>query len=79
WNAGQPAAGAIVLLQLPHARWSSAAVDAVRKPVTAALAAGAAAVVLVTTGPSGEALALNADGGKPMFERPVATLAPRDA
>lgn len=79
WNAGQPAAGAIVLLQLPHARWSSAAVDAVRKPVTAAIAAGAAAVVLVTTGPSGEALALNADGGKPMFERPVATLAPRDA
>jgi len=79
WDAGQPCAGAIVLMQLPYSRWSTAASEAVRKPVGAAIAAGAAAVVLVTTGPSGEALALNAEGSEPMFERPVAVLAPRDA
>jgi hypothetical protein len=71
--------GAIVLLVLPYARWSSAASPAFRKPVDAAFAAGAAAVVLITTGPTGEAIALNAPAGRKLFDRPVATMAPREA
>src|SRR5690606_33171814 len=63
---------------LPYGRWS-----ALRGPVEpqakAALDKGAAAVVVVTTGPSGRALALNAPGGRPLFDRPVAVLAPREA
>ncbi|KRB52619.1 MAG: hypothetical protein IV099_12305 [Phenylobacterium sp.] len=77
-NAAEPADGAIVVLQLPYARWSSAASEAVRNPVNAAIAAGAQAVVLVTTGPTGEALALNADGDKPMFAKPVAIVGSRE-
>lgn len=72
-------AGAIALVDLPHSRWSSAVAKPVQGPVTTALAAGARAAVLVTNGPTGEALALNADGRKPMFDRPVAVLAPDDA
>lgn len=78
-DAGAPANGAIVVLRLPYGRWSTAGAPAVREPVQAALAAGASAVILVTQGPSGEALALNADGRAPMFAAPVAVLAPKDA
>ncbi|PIC00515.1 hypothetical protein [Caulobacter sp. X] len=78
-DAAAAADGAIVLIALPYARWSSAVSPAVRGPVQAALSAGAQAVVLITTGPSGEALALNADGRTPLFNSPVATLAPKDA
>ncbi|MCK5910583.1 MAG: hypothetical protein KAG62_11595 [Caulobacter sp.] len=78
-DAGAPAGGAIVIVKLPYARWSSALSPAVRGPVQAALSAGARAVVLITTGPSGEALALNADGRAPLFRSPVAVLAPQDA
>ena len=46
--------------------------------MTAALAGGAVAAVLVTNGPTRQAIALNADGRKPMFARPVAILAPQD-
>ncbi len=69
----------IALIPLPFARWSTAMTPAVQAPVKAALAAGAVAVVLVTNGPTGEAIALNADGRAPMFDRPVALLAPKDA
>jgi len=78
-DASAPANGAIVVIRLPYARWSSAASPAVRGPVEAALSAGALAVVLITTGPSGEALALNADGRARMFQSPVAVLAPKEA
>lgn len=78
-DAGAPAHGAIVVIRLPYGRWSTAVAPAVRGPVEAALKAGAAAVILVTQGPSGEALALNADGRAPMFAAPVAVLAPKDA
>lgn len=78
-DAGAPAGGAIVIIKLPYARWSSALSPAVRGPVMAALSAGAVAVVLITTGPSGEALALNADGRAPLFRSPVAVLGPKDA
>ncbi len=79
WTAGADVAGSIVILQLPHGRWSTAAGPAVGAPVRAAFQGGALAVLLVTNGPTGRALALNADGRKPMFAGPVAILAPDTA
>lgn len=71
--------GAIAIVSLPYTRWSTAAGPAVGQRVRAAIAAGAVAVVVITNGPTGEAVALNADADKPMFDRPVAVLAPKDA
>lgn len=71
--------GAIALVELPHGRWSSAMAKPVRETVRAAIAGGAVAAVIVTTGPTGGALALNAPGDEPLFDVPVAVLAPRDA
>jgi len=70
--------GGIALLLLPYARWSTA-LGEVERRTNAALAAGADAVVLVTTGPTREACALNAPPDRKLFERPVAVLAPKDA
>lgn len=67
----------IVLVDLPFARWSS--IKPVERFVEALFAAGAKAVLLVTNGPTGKAIALNADGRRPMFAAPVAVLAPNDA
>lgn len=74
-NRGQ---GEIALLVLPYARWSTAKGE-IEKRVKAAVAAGAKAVVLVTTGPTGEGLALNTPVDTPLFDVPVAVLSPRDA
>jgi len=74
-NRGQ---GEIALLVLPHARWSTAKGEVERR-VKAAAVAGAKAAILVTTGPTGEALALNTPADKPLFDIPVAVLAPREA
>jgi hypothetical protein len=74
-NRGQ---GEIALLVLPHARWSTAKGEVERR-VKAAKAAGAKAAVIVTTGPTGEALALNTPPDRPLFDIPAAVLAPRDA
>lgn len=74
-NRGQ---GEIALLVLPYARWSTAKGE-VEKRVKAAAAAGARAAVIVTTGPTGEALALNTPVDKPLFDIPAAVLAPREA
>ncbi|MNE07783.1 hypothetical protein D3C80_1004140 [compost metagenome] len=71
--------GAIALVDLPFGRWSSMLVGAARRPIEAAFAAGAKAVVAITNGPTGKVIALNADGRKPMFDGPVALLAPEDA
>lgn len=71
--------GAIALLRLPHRRWSSLTDRAVRVPVDEAVARGAAAVLVVTTGPTGEALLLNAPADRPAFLRPVVLLAPSAA
>jgi hypothetical protein len=80
WTPGETRCdGAIALVVLPFRRWSTAAGADVRKPVEAAFNAGAAAVVLITTGPTGEAIALNAPAARPMFDRPVAVLAPKAA
>jgi len=74
-NRGQ---GEIALLVLPYARWSTAKGEVERR-VKAAAAAGAKAAVIVTTGPTGEALALNTPVDKPLFDIPAAVLAPREA
>ena len=78
-RADVPLYGAIALVDLPYGRWSSAFSKSVRKPVDAAFAGGAKAAVVVTNGPSGKVIALNADGRAPMFAGPVGLLAPTDA
>lgn len=69
--------GAIAVVRLPHRRWSSLADRAVRDPLAEALARGASAVILVTTGPTGEALLLNAPADRAASDKPLALLAPR--
>lgn len=71
--------GAVALVDLPHARWSSMMARAARGPVEAAFAAGAKAVVVITNGPTGKVIALNADGREPMFAGPIALIAPEAA
>lgn len=71
--------GAIALIDLPFARWSSLLSKAIHGPVSAAFAAGAKAAVIITNGPTGKIIALNADGRQPMFAGPIALLAPEDA
>jgi hypothetical protein len=72
-------AGAIAVVVLPNKRWTALADAQVARPLADAMARGAAGVVLVTTGPSGEAIALNVSTHRPAIERPVAILAPKDA
>lgn len=77
--AAHPVAGAIALVELPYARWSSMFWDGVARPVRAAFDAGALACVIVTNGPTRKVIALNTDGRQPLHDRPVALLAPEDA
>ena len=70
--------GSIALIELPFARWSTVLGEPQRR-IRQALQDGAAGVVVITTGPTGEACALNAPSGAALFDRPVAVLAPRDA
>ena len=72
-------AGAIALVVLPFKRWASIADPQAARPLVEALQRGAAGAVLVTTGPSGEAIALNVTSKRVVFDRPVAVLAPKDA
>lgn len=74
-----PLQNAIALIDLPHARWSSLTTPAVHDPVHAAFVAGAQAAIIITNGPTGQRIALNADGNQSMFPGPVAILAPHDA
>lgn len=71
--------GAIALIVLPYRRWVSLAEPAVSRALTDVFDRGAAAAVLVTTGPTGEAIALNVSATKPGFQKPVVVLAPKDA
>jgi hypothetical protein len=71
--------GSIALVELPFGRWSTLLAKPIREPIAAAFAGGAKAVVVITTGPTGKVIALNADGRKPMFPGPVSLLAPEDA
>ncbi len=71
--------GSIAVVRLPYRRWSSLIDAEVRKPVADAVARGAAAVVVVTNGPTGEALLLNAHADAPFAPVSIALLAPRKA
>lgn len=71
--------GAIALVDLPSGRWSSMLQKQARGPIEAAFAAGALAAVAITNGPTGKVIALNTDGREPMFEGPVALVAPDQA
>ena len=71
--------GAIALIVLPYKRWAAFGDPQVARPLADAFARGALAAVLVTTGPTGEAIALNVSTHKPPIARPVAILAPKSA
>jgi hypothetical protein len=70
--------GAIALVVLPYKRWVTSVDPQVARPLADAFTRGAAGVVLVTTGPTGEAIALNVTTHKPSPDKPVAILAPKD-
>lgn len=71
--------GAIALIVLPYRRWASTAEPAVSQPLADAFRRGAAAAILVTTGPTGEAIALNVKPTGLGVTKPVAILAPKEA
>ena len=72
--------GRIALVVAPFARHAALFPDrGLGQTVRAAAEAGAAAVVIVTTGPSGEAVALNAPEDRPFVAVPAAVLAPKNA
>lgn len=71
--------GAIAIIDLPYARWSSALAKPIAETVKIAFARGASSAVVITNGPSAKACALNAGGDAPMFDRPVVVLAPDEA
>lgn len=69
--------GAILVATLPHLRWLTSEARPILDRIEQAARDGAGALLLVTTGPTGEALALNADPHK-RWPLPVAVLAPRE-
>ncbi len=70
---------ALVIVDLPRQGWSSATAPLIGKALALAEKAGACGVVLLTNGPTGEAVALNAHDDQPMSRLPTACLAPDDA
>lgn len=78
-HAVHPLEGSIALVDLPHDRWSSMTWPGVKVPVDAAFASGAVACVIITNGPTGKVIALNSDGRDPLYDGPIALLAPEDA
>jgi len=73
------AAGCIALLVLPHARHAAVDSPLVAPLIEAAAAAGARALVIVPTGPSGDVVALNCAADAPLSPLPTAVLAPAQA
>ena len=71
-------AGKIAIVILPWARHSSILAPAVANAFRAATNGGAVAVIAVTTGPSGEAILLNAPD-ETLYDRPLAVIGPRAA
>jgi hypothetical protein len=69
--------GVIAIVRLPYRRWSSLVDRAASEPLGDALQRGASAAILVTTGPTGEALLLNTPADRPVSAKPLALLAPR--
>jgi hypothetical protein len=70
---------AIALAVAPYARHATIQSPATGLLIEACADAGARAVVLVTTGPSGEAVLLNTHPDKAFAPLPIALLAPKDA
>jgi hypothetical protein len=70
---------AIALVITPYARHASIQGPATGPLIKACSEARALAVVLVTTGPSGEAVLLNTHPGAPFGPLPIVLLAPKDA
>ncbi|MCX7586339.1 hypothetical protein [Phenylobacterium sp. 58.2.17] len=60
WGADAAAEGSIAVARLPFARWSTRQSAAIRRLLIAAAEHKVAALVLITDGPTGDALALNA-------------------
>lgn len=71
--------GAIVLMLLPSARYSKLADPALKAAIEPISRGGAAAIVLITSGPSGERILLNADPKGPAYPQPMAVMGPKDA
>jgi hypothetical protein len=71
--------GAIALIVLPSRRWVSTAEPLIARALADALARGAAAIVVVTSGPTNELIGLNVSATRPGWTKPVVLLAPRDA
>ncbi len=71
--------GAIALIVLPYSRWITLLQPEIAQSLTDARRRGAAAAVIVTTGPTREAVALNVSADGSGFDRPTAILAPKDA
>ncbi len=71
--------GAIVLMVLPYERHSQLANPVLKAAIEPVSRAGAAAVLLITTGPSGEPIPLNADPKGPAYPQPLAVMGPKDA
>src|ERR1019366_5604706 len=78
-SGAEDLSGAIALVVLPYKRWAALADPQANRPLIDAFGRGAIAAVLVTTGSTGEAIALNVSAVKPGFDKPVAILAPKDA
>lgn len=60
WGADATAEGSIAVARLPFARWSTRHSPVIRRLLIAAAEQKVAALVLITDGPTGDALALNA-------------------
>lgn len=71
--------GSVAVVELPYRRWSTVTTPLIHDAISKAERDGAVAALIVTTGPTGGAIALNAPADKPSFTIPVACLAPRDA
>jgi hypothetical protein len=77
---GADLTGRIALLVAPFARHAALFADrGLGRTVSEAARRGAAAIVIVTTGPSREAVALNAPEQQPFVPVPTAVLAPKHA
>jgi hypothetical protein len=73
------ARGAIALVVAPYLRHAGIQSPAVGPLLKACAEAGASAIVLVTTGPSDEAVLLNTSPSTPFVPLPLAILAPKEA
>ncbi|CAA9281755.1 MAG: hypothetical protein AVDCRST_MAG93-3241 [uncultured Chloroflexia bacterium] len=74
--AGQP--GHLAVVRLPYAPNASLLTPGYAEPIAAAVAAGAAAVIGITEGPTGEIIALNAVPDRFDWSVPVALAAGKD-